>query len=118
MPTPSPSPSKSIVQRDIANSEAALQDGETPEARNTRVLAAIEDGSLAKSGVTRLDLSGCDLARLPEKIGALTSLEFLNLGDNPLSSLPESFDGLVNLRVLFFLRCEFVAVPVVLGRMK
>ena len=102
---------------DEANAAAGLQAGETPPQRTARLLAAIEDGSLAATGLTRLDLSGCGLSSLPAAIGSLTTLEFLNLGENPLSSLPDTFSRLVNLRILFFLRCEFTVVPEVLGRM-
>lgn len=102
---------------DEANAAAALQPGETPPQRTARLLAAIEDGTLAATGLTRLDLSGCGLSSLPAAIGSLTTLEFLNLGGNPLSSLPDTFSRLVNLRILFFLRCDFTVVPEVLGRM-
>jgi Leucine-rich repeat (LRR) protein len=66
-----------------------------------------------------LDLSGCGLSTIPAEIGALVSLEVLNLGGNPLSdgSLPASFTQLVNLRVLFFLGCDFTSVPEMLGAM-
>jgi Leucine-rich repeat (LRR) protein len=58
------------------------------------------------------------LTTLPPEIGALSSLVFLNLGGNPLSVLPHTFTGLVNLRILFFLRCKFTAVPELLGQMR
>ena len=64
---------------DEANAAAGLQAGETPPQRTARLLAAIEDGTLAATGLTRLDLSGCGLTSLPAAIGALTTLEFLNL---------------------------------------
>jgi hypothetical protein len=96
---------------DAANAAAALQPSETPTGRCTRILASIEDGSLAASGITKLDLSGCNLTELPDAIGTLSSLQFLNLGKNPLSALPSTFTGLTSLRILFFLGCEFTAVP-------
>ena len=102
---------------DAANAAAALQPGETPAERCTRLIAAIKDGSLAETGLTRLDLSNCGLTELPPEIGTLSSLEFLNLGKNPLSTLPDTFTGLTNLRILFFLACEFTVVPEILGQM-
>lgn len=103
---------------DAANAAAALQPGETHAERRARLLAAIKDGSLAATGLTRLDLSGCGLTELPPELGTLASLEFLNLGMNPLRSLPDTFAGLINLRILFFLACEFTVVPEILGKMR
>ena len=105
------------VDVDAANAAAGLQPGEDPKERCVRLLAAIKDGSLAASGLTRLDLSGCGLSQLPSEIGTLSSVEFLNLGKNPLSTLPDTFTGLTNLRILFFLGCEFTVVPEILGQM-
>ena len=47
----------------------------------------------------------------------MRALEFLSLGRNPLSALPDGFDRLVNLRVLFFLGCDFETVPRVVGKL-
>ena len=102
---------------DEANAAAALQPGETVDARVARLFAGMRDGTLAATGLTRLDLSGCAIERLPDEIATCASLEFLSLGKNPLRSLPETFHGLVNLRVLFFLGCHFTEVPVVIGRL-
>ena len=102
---------------DEANAAAALQPGETVDARVARLFAGMRDGTLAATGLTRLDLSGCAIDRLPDEIATCASLEFLSLGKNPLRSLPETFHGLVNLRVLFFLGCHFTEVPVVIGRL-
>ena len=102
---------------DEANAAAALQPGETVDGRVSRLFAGMRDGTLAATGLTRLDLSGCGIDRLPDEIATCASLEFLSLGKNPLRSLPETFDGLVNLRVLFFLGCHFTEVPAVIGRL-
>ena len=58
---------------DEANAAAGLQAGETPPQRTARLLAAIEDGTLAATGLTRLDLSGCGLTSLPAAILATLS---------------------------------------------
>jgi len=102
---------------DEANAAAALQPGETVDTRVARLFAGMRDGTLAATGLTRLDLSGCAIERLPDEIATCASLEFLSLGKNPLRSLPETFSGLVNLRVLFFLGCDFTEVPAVIGRL-
>ena len=93
--------------------------GESTDAYRDRIFAAITSGSLAATGLTRLDLSGLGISELPDEIGTLSSLEFLNLGKNPLSTLrrPPSA-GLTSLKILFFLGCEFTKVPEVLGEMK
>ena len=102
---------------EAANAAASIQPGETNESRAERVSASIRDGSLARTGLTRLDLSDSGLRALPPEIGSLRALEFLSLGRNPLSALPDGFDRLVNLRVLFFLGCDFETVPRVIGKL-
>ena len=101
-----------------ANAAAARQPGESNDVYRDRILAEITSGSLAAAGPTRLDLSGLGISRLPDEIGTLSTLEFLNLGKNPLSTLPATFAGLTSLKILFFLGCEFTKVPEVLGSMK
>ena len=101
-----------------ANAAAARLPSESTDAYRDRIFAAITSGSLAATGSTRLDLSGLGISELPDEIGTLSSLEFLNLGKNPLSTLPSTFAGLTSLKILFFLGCEFTKVPEVLGEMK
>ena len=101
-----------------ANAAAARLPGESTDAYRDRIFAAITSGSLAATNPTRLDLSGLGISELPDEIGTLSSLEFLNLGKNPLSTLPSTFAGLTSLKILFFLGCEFTKVPEVLGEMK
>ena len=101
-----------------ANAAAARQPGESNDVYRDRILAEITSGSLAAAGPTRLDLSGLGISRLPDEIGTLSTLEFLNLGKNPLSTLPATFAGLTSLKIIFFLGCEFTKVPEVLGSMK
>ena len=69
---------------DEANAAAALQPGETVDTRVARLFAGMRDGTLAATGLTRLDLSGCAIERLPDEIATCASLEFLSLGKNPL----------------------------------
>ena len=70
------------------------------------------------AALTELDLGGCGLAALPDDFGErLPSLRKLNAAKNALSSLPASFAGLLQLRIAFFLGCDFETVPSVLGRL-
>ena len=112
-----PPHAKSPDEADEANAAAALQPGETNEARVARLFSGMRDGSLASTGITRLDLSGCGISELPDEIASLRSLEFLSLGKNPLSTLPDTFHSLKNLRILFFLGCHFTEVPAVVGKL-
>jgi Leucine-rich repeat (LRR) protein len=51
-------------------------------------------------GVSKLDLSNCNLAVLPESIGKLTKLQELELRNNRFQSLPESIGNLTQLESL------------------
>ena len=100
-----------------ANAAAEVQPGETVDARVLRLFSGMKDGSLARTGLTKLDLAGCAIESLPDEIASCASLTFLSLGNNPLATLPETFGELKNLRVLFFLGCEFTEIPAVVGRL-
>ncbi|MGR6804798.1 protein kinase [Sphaerotilus natans] len=77
-------------------------------------LAALRRGDLA--GTRRLDLRGCNLERLPEEVFALAdTLEELDLGDNRLSTLPDTLPRLHRLRVIFGSGNPFTELPEVLG---
>jgi len=52
------------------------------------------------TALTRIDLSGNLLKKLPESIGRLKKLDCLLAYDNKISALPESFSGLGSLRHL------------------
>ena len=80
--------------------------------RCAAVLRAIESGEL--DDVTSLDVSNCGLEELPESVGRLRRLEFLNAGGNRLRSLPASVERLTNLKRAFFLANAFEEVPEVL----
>jgi internalin A len=62
------------------------------------LLAVIEEAR--QSGQERLDLSGKQIADLPEEIGQLTNLTSLDLSFNHLMALPESIVQLTNLTSL------------------
>ena len=67
-------------------------------------------------GQKRLKLS-CGLTEFPIKILDLAdSLEILDLSNNRLSSLPDAFEQLQNLKIAFFTNNEFEAFPEVLAR--
>lgn len=66
----------------------------------------------------RVDLSNCGLEEVPREILLLEdSLELLNLGGNNIWKLPEDFNRLKRLRILFFAQNKFEVVPEVLGGM-
>ena len=68
-------------------------------------------------GLLELDLGGCSLCMLPSEVGSLQALRKLNAAKNRIKTLPDSFKNLTNLRIAFFLGCEFETVPSVLGRL-
>jgi hypothetical protein len=76
-------------------------------------LAQLRSGQL--QGIQRLDLA-CDLTEFPLEIYQLAdTLEVLNLSGNALTSLPQDFSRLHQLRVLFCSENRFTHVPEVLG---
>ena len=56
--------------------------------------------------LTNLNLSHCDLWSIPNDIGCLSFLEYLDLSGNNFFSLPESMFQLSNLRKLYLEGCE------------
>lgn len=69
----------------------------------------------APRSLQELNLSNRGLVRLPESLANhLPKLTLLNIGGNPINSLPASFSKLANLQILFCLGCHFESVPEVL----
>ena len=64
-----------------------------------------------KSGATELDLREMNLTELPETLGQLTQLQWLNLSNNQLTTLPESLGQLIQLQVLSVTNNRLVALP-------
>mmetsp|Transcript_39734 Transcript_39734/g.84657 ORF Transcript_39734/g.84657 Transcript_39734/m.84657 type:complete len:455 (-) Transcript_39734:167-1531(-) len=65
--------------------------------------------------VTFLSLKSVGLQALPPAIGAITTLEHLDVSFNPLQAVPDEIGKLSHLRILFTLGCKFTSVPPVLG---
>ena len=77
-------------------------------------LEALRSGQMV--GQQQLKLSGYDLTEFPTEILDLAdSLEFLNLCDNQLSALPDEFEKLHKLKIVFFNNNNFEAYPSVLS---
>ena len=56
--------------------------------------------------LTDFHISYCDLSLIPNDIGYLSSLEFLDLSGNNFVSFPESMSRLSNLRKLYLDGCK------------
>ncbi len=60
----------------------------------------------------------CGLNKFPEEILSLAdTLEYLDLSDNLLTELPNSFSQLKNLKVLFFQKNNFSEFPIILAKL-
>ncbi|ALI98397.1 leucine-rich repeat-containing protein kinase family protein [Rufibacter tibetensis] len=78
-------------------------------------LEQLQAGELA--GATRVKLS-CNLTEVPSEIFDLAeTLEILDLSGNHLTSLPDAFTRLQNLRIAFFSDNDFTVFPEVLGKL-
>lgn len=78
----------------------------------THSLEDLKSGKLIGTKTLKL---ACGLKQFPEEILTLAdTLEYLDLSDNHLSSLPDSFTQLKKLRILFFAKNDFQVFPAVL----
>ena len=78
-------------------------------------LASLPESLGALTGLTTLDLGFNQLASLPEWLGALTGLTSLNLGDNKLASLPEWLGALTGLTTLNLTGNKLASLPEWMG---
>lgn len=69
-------------------------------------------------GEDRLDLYRADVRELPEAIGCMRSLEWLNLSFNPVERLPESIGELTRLKTLQLSEANLECLPESIGRLK
>ena len=86
----------------------------TSSIKLNEAIAAMRSGK----PIAELNLADCGLTRLPDEIflpNVVEHLEFLNLGGNAISSLPNSMGELRKLRILFFANNQFSEIPEVLG---
>ncbi|XP_050136936.1 disease resistance protein RPV1-like isoform X1 [Malus sylvestris] len=72
--------------------------------KNTK-LSSFSLASLPRS-LTSLSLDCCNISEIPSALTMLSSLEYLNLDGNPITSLPESMNNLVKLRTLKGSECR------------
>ncbi|XP_070673126.1 disease resistance protein RPV1-like isoform X2 [Malus domestica] len=72
--------------------------------KNTK-LSSFSLASLPRS-LTSLSLDCCNISEIPSALTMLSSLEYLNLDGNPITSLPESMNYLVKLRTLKGSECR------------
>jgi hypothetical protein len=81
----------------------------------THTLEELKSGQLI--GCKTLKLA-CGLTEFPEEILSLAeTLEYLDLSDNRLTELPDSFSQLKNLKILFFQKNNFSEFPVILAKL-
>jgi len=78
-----------------------------------QILEQLQSGQL--TGTKKLVIAA-DLTEFPRAILDLAStLEYLDLSRNQLTTLPDDFDQLVNLKIAFFSENNFTQFPAVLG---
>ncbi|WP_256006831.1 leucine-rich repeat domain-containing protein [Pedobacter deserti] len=69
-------------------------------------------------GNTTLSLKGLKLDHIPDEVFELKGIRFLSIGMNPISSLPERFKELTNLRHFNATRCLFKEIPPILFELR
>src|SRR3569832_478533 len=73
-------------------------------------------GSFQLAGSKQLKIS-CSLTEFPSEILAIAdSLEILDLSNNHLRALPDEFERLKHLKIVFFTNNEFEEIPSVLSQ--
>ena len=68
-------------------------------------IGMLERSLIGSCSLTKLDLRFCNVQKIPNVLGCLSSLEHLNLGGNNFDFLPESIIQLSNLRQLYMDGC-------------
>ncbi|KAM0957647.1 hypothetical protein ACFX1Q_000862 [Malus domestica] len=73
--------------------------------RKNTELSSFSLASLPHS-LTSLSLACCNISEIPSALTTLSSLEYLSLDENPITSLPESMNNLVKLQALKVSGCR------------
>ena len=73
----------------------------------------VEDGDVVALELRRNNLTG----GVPLTIGKLLALEYLNLGGNAITSLPQQIEGLTKLKALYLDECGLANLPPGLGKL-
>lgn len=90
---------------------------ETPAAQPSKLQQVIAKIAAGEK-LDKIDLSNEGLVYFPEELFELSdTLEFLNMGGNKLSALPERIVEFKKLRIMFFAQNCFEEIPVQLGKM-
>lgn len=73
----------------------------------------------AGAKLTKVDLSNLQLTEFPSELllPFKDTLEFINLGGNHLTNLPDELSQFQNIQILFFAGNDFETIPTVLGRL-
>lgn len=75
-------------------------------------LSLLRNQILHGDSVTRVDLSNEGLAEFPPELFSIKdTVEFINFGNNELSSLPPNMGDFVRLKILFFAQNKFKVFP-------
>jgi LysM repeat protein len=95
----------------------ALQEGETKLDLREMIFTELPESIGQLTDLQFLDLEANGLATLPESIGRLTNLQFLNLDANQLTTLPESIGHLTNLQTLNLFLNQLTTLPESIGQL-
>lgn len=68
--------------------------------------------------ITGITIENCGVNKIPDTIGNLKLLEFLNLGNNNIKELPESISNLDKLKFLHLANNKIDSIPQTIGKMK
>lgn len=86
---------------------------------NTQLEGTIPEEVAKLTNLTRLDLSLCTkVQKLPEWIGDLSELSYLDISNTAIKELPKTFLNLKNLKVFYYYKTDLILTPEIVTHLR